>query len=205
MGAWRIAAALAGLGGYALLSHALMVHWPAHPWTVAALFGPLLAGIAVGGWVRRHLPTLAFCAAAAVVIAVVVAKGGVADVQLLYVLQHGAIHLVFGWTFAITLREGAKPLITALAERVHEHVSPAQRVYTRGLTAAWAAYFFGMVAVSLAIYALAPWSWWSFYCNLLTPAAAGLFAVVELAFRRWRHPEFEPVSIARAMQAWQTR
>lgn len=202
MGAWRIAAALAALAAYAAVSHALMVHWPAQPWTVAALFGPLLAGVALGGWSRRHAPTLVFCALATIAVVVVTARGGVTDVQWLYVLQHGAIHVVLAWTFAITLRPGATPLVSALAERVHTRFTPAMRDYTRRLTAAWAGYFAGMVVLSLAIFALAPWSWWSLYCNVLTPLAVGLVFAADHLWRRWRHPEFEPVSIALAVQAW---
>lgn len=202
MGAWRIAAALAALAGYAAFSHALMVHWPAHPWTVAALFGPLLAAMAAGGWARRHGPTLAFCALATAVVVAVAVRGGVADVQWLYVLQHGAIHATLAWTFAITLRPGATPLVSALAERVHTRFTPAMRAYTRRLTAVWAGYFGGMVAVSLGIFALAPWSWWSLFCNVLTPLAVGALFAADHLWRRWRHPEFEPVSIAGAVQAW---
>jgi hypothetical protein len=87
------------------------------------------------------------------------------------VLQHAAIHALLGWTFAITLRGGATPLITALAERVHaQPLSAGERAYTRRADPAWVGFFVGMIGVSLALYALAPWSWWSFFCTVLTPA-----------------------------------
>ncbi len=203
MPAWRILAGVAALGGYAWLSHWLMVHAPAQPWTVAARFGPLLVAVAVAGWKRRHRPTLAAAAAAAGAIAVVVARGGVDDVSRLYVLQHGAIHAVLGWTFGMTLRPGATPLISLLARSVHEQVPPALADYTRWLTGLWTVFFFAMIGVSLAIYAFAPWPWWSFFCNVLTPlAAVGLFAG-EHAVRYRRHPEFERITLARALRAWQ--
>jgi hypothetical protein len=57
----------------------------------------------------------------------------------------------------------------------------------------------------LWLYALAPWEWWSLYCNLLTPlAAAGVF-LVEYIYRRWSHPEFERVAMADAVRAWRGR
>lgn len=203
MPGWRILAAVATLAGYAWGSHWLMVNAPARPWTVAALFGPLLAAILVAGLKRRHWPSVALVAVATAVIVVVVARGGVADVSRLYVLQHAAIHAVIGWTFAITLRPGATPLITMLAERVHEVFTPAMRDYTRWLTGLWAGYFAVMIALSLTIYALAPWSWWSFYCNVLTPIAVFLMFAVEHVVRYRRHPDFERVSIGRAVRAYQ--
>ena len=90
-----------------------------------------------------------------------------------------------------------------VAERVHaDPLDPGVRDYTRRLTAGWVLFFVGMIAVSLVLYALAPWGWWSFFCTVLTPGAAVAAFVGEYAWRRWRHPEFEPVSMQRAIQAW---
>jgi uncharacterized membrane protein len=202
MPGWRLLAAAAALAAMAFASHWMMVHAPDHPWTVAALFGPLLGAVAFAGLKRRHRPTLAACAAGAAVLALVVARGGVADVSRLYVLQHAAIHVVLGWTFAFTLRPGATPLITLMGERIHTVFTPAMRAYTRTLTAVWAGYFAAMVALSLALYAFAPWEAWSVFCNLVTPLAAAALFVAEHGFRYWRHPEFERLSIEQAMNAY---
>lgn len=202
MAPWGLAAAALGLAAYSVLSWGLMAQAPDRAWTVLALFGPLLAGLALAGWQRRHGPTLLGCAVLAVVLLVVWRRGGV-DVNRLYVLQHAAVHAVLAWGFAITLRAGSTPLITAMAERVHaKPLDQGVRDYTRRLTAAWALFFVGMIVFSLALYALAPWSWWSFYCTVLTPGAAVAGFVGEHLWRRWRHPEFEPVSMQRAIQAW---
>jgi uncharacterized membrane protein len=202
MSRWGMAAAGLGLLAYSLLSWALMAWAPDHAWTVLALFGPLLAGLALAGLQRRHRPTLAGCAVLALLLVWVWQRGGV-DVNRLYVLQHAAIHALLGWTFGITLRPGATPLITAMAARVHAlPLSARERAYTDALTRAWTLFFVGMIAVSLALYLLAPWAWWSFFCTVLTPAAAVAGFVVEYAWRRWRHPEFQPVSVQRAIRAW---
>ena len=201
MAGWRIAALVLALAGYAVLSHRLMADMPERAWTVAALFGPLLAAVAFGGWKRRHWPTLAGCALGVVAVGLVWLRGGV-DVKRLYVLQHAALHALMAWTFAITLRPGATPLITAVAARVHEHFTPEMQAYTRALTATWAGYFAGMIVVSLLIYAFAPWPWWSLYCNVITPLAAVALFVADFAWRRWRHPDFEPVTMARAIRAY---
>lgn len=191
----------AGLGAYALLSHLLMTRWPDQPWTIAALFGPLLVGLGVAGLARRHAPTLLGTAALMAVVVVIGWRGGV-DVQRLYVAQHAVLHALMAFGFGITLREGSTPLITQLAQQLHERFTPEMRHYTRRLTQAWSGYFVAMIAVSVLLYALAPWSWWSFFCNILTPLAAVLFFVGEYAWRYHRHPEFERVSMAQAVQAW---
>jgi uncharacterized membrane protein len=203
MTGWRVAVALALMAAYAVASHLLMTHASNHPWTVAALFGPLLAAAAWSGWRARQPRLLLGCAVALVVLVGVVARGGIDDVNRLYVLQHAGIHLALAFTFGITLRAGAMPLIVAMGEKVHRVFTAEMRAYARRLTAAWVIYFVGMVAVSLIVYALAPWPWWSFFCNLITPAAAVAFFVGEHVWRHWRYPHFEPVSLRAAWDAYQ--
>jgi uncharacterized membrane protein len=90
-----------------------------------------------------------------------------------------------------------------MAGRLHASpLSAAERRYTRRVTAGWALYFGAVIALSLALYALAPWPAWSFFCTVLTPAAAVSGLAGELLWRRWRHPEFEQVSLRRALRAW---
>jgi uncharacterized membrane protein len=199
---WRILAALAVLPGYALLSHMLMVRWPDQPWTVALLFGPLLCGVGVAAWLRKDKATLAGCALVTALLVGLVRAGGV-GINVMYVLQHGAIHAMLAWTFGNTLRAGNTPLITALGEKVHDHFAPGQRDYTRRLTAVWTAYFVAMIAISAAIYLLAPWAWWSLYCNVATPLAALAMFAVEHVWRLRMHPDFERVNVARAIRAYQ--
>jgi uncharacterized membrane protein len=204
---WRPALVVAGLVGYALLSNGLMVHAVHSPWTVALLFGPLLLAIGGLGWRRRQWLTLAACGLLLLVLAGVVWRGGVADAQRLYVLQHGGIHLALAWSFALTLRGVEKPLITALAEGVHGRLgqtfTPVMAGYTRSLTAFWAGYFLAMVGVSALIYAIAPWPLWSLFCTVLTPVSAGVLFVAEHFWRYHRHPEFPRVSLQAAFEAYQ--
>ena len=199
--------ALAALAGYALLSNWLMAHAPAHPWTVALLFGPMLLAVAAMGWQRRLWWTLAACVALLAVLGWLVQRGGVTDLEHLYVLQHGGIHLLLAWSFAITLRAGHKPLITSMAEGVHRRLGqdfpPVLALYTRGLTQLWVIYFLAMVGLSALLYALTSWAWWSLFCTVLTPLAVATLFVTEFVWRWRRHPEFPRVSIRAAVQAWQ--
>ncbi len=207
MPGWRFAAAALSLLGYALLGHWLMLHAANQPWAVAALFGPLLLAVGGIGWHRRQWATLAACAALLLLLAAIVWRGGVRDMQRMYVLQHGAIHLALAWSFALTLRDGSTPLITLLAAGLHRRLrqefTPAMHDYTRSLTRLWAGYFLGMVALSALIYLLAAWSWWSLFCNLFTPLAAALLFVGEHLLRYHRHPEFARVSLRAAFDAYQ--
>jgi uncharacterized membrane protein len=203
---WRIAAGVAALAGYALLSHWLMVHAADHPWAVALLFGPLVAAVAAAGWQRRQPLLLTACAAAVVVLALVVARGGVEDVNRMYVLQHAGIHAALAWLFGSSLRPGGTAFITVLAQGVHARLklrfTPEVRAYTRWVTGLWTVYFLGIIAVSLALYALAPWAWWSFFANLLTPLSALALMVGEHLQRYRRHPDFDRVSLRSAINAY---
>lgn len=197
--------ALLGIAAYAGLSHVLMVHAAREPWAVAVLFGPLIAAVAGTAWRARQGWVLAACAAAVGVLVFTVLRGGVDDMNRLYVLQHGGIHLALAWAFGHTLLPGHTPLITALARTVHLNFTEDMQRYTRRLTAAWAAYFVGMVGLSVVLYALAPWPWWSFFCNVLTPLFAALAFVGEHLLRYRRHPEFERVSMRTAVAAYRQR
>lgn len=208
--AWPAVAAVgavAGIAGYALLSNWLMVHAANAPFTVALLFGPLLVAIAGVGWQRRQWSTLAACGVLGAVLVAVVWRGGLQDAQRLYVLQHGAVLLTLAWGFGLTLRGNAKPLITALAEGVHGRLgqvfTPFMARYTRGLTAAWALFFLCLVLLSVLLYGLAPWPWWSFYCTVLTPLLSVAAFVGEHFWRYHRHPEFPRVSLRAAFEAYQ--
>ena len=205
--AWRAGAVVVALVTYALLSNWLMVHAANRPITVALLFGPLLLAVAGVGLQRRQWATLSACVVLLGVLAVVVWRGGVVDAQRLYVLQHAGIHAALAWTFGLTLRAGSQPLITALAKGLHgrlgQEFTPAMALYTRGVTQLWMGYFLAMMGVSALLYLLAPWSWWTFYCTVLTPIAAGLLMLGEHLWRYRRHPEFPRVSLRAGFDAYQ--
>ena len=199
--AWLSGLALLLLA-YALLSHALMLHAGHRPWAVALLFGPLLAAVLVVAIRRRHGASVVGCLGLIALLTVVVVRGGVQDINRLYVMQHVGIHLLLCWTFAISLRRGAVPLISALAERVHGDVEAVEKAYTRRLTGVWALYFAGMASLSVAVYWAAPWAMWSVLANLVTPVAAiGLFVGEYLMRYRW-HPEFKRASMLQALRAY---
>ena len=203
---WQLAAGGAALAAYALLSHGLMLYAADEPWAVAVLFGPLVAAVAAAGWQRRQPELLVLCAAGVAVLVVVVARGGVEDVNRMYVLQHAGIHAALACAFGFTLRDGGSPLITTLARGVHLRLghgfSDEMVAYTRWVTGLWTAYFGAMVLLSLSIYLLAPWPWWSAFANLFTPLSAAALMVGEHVQRYRRHPNFDRVSLRAAIAAY---
>lgn len=202
MPSWRVVAAVLALGGYALLSHWLMLVAADRPWAIVVLLGPLLLALLTLALQHRHLPALFACALmAAAMAAYVVASDGRQRVEHLYVLQHAGIHAALCIAFGVTLRPGAQPLISLFASRVHGTLTDGLARYTRRLTKIWVAYFAAMVVVSLGIYLLAPWWLWSLFANLFTPVAAvGLF-LGEFLLRYRLHPEFERATLAQTLRA----
>lgn len=193
-------AGLLAVAGYALLSHLLMLHAASEPWAVAALFGPLILPCLALAWRRRQPLLLAASVLAALALVVIVARGGLGDVKRLYLMQHAGTHLALGLTFLASLRGGGPSLITQMARRVHA-VSPGMEAYTVQVTKLWVGYFLGMVLLSVAVYALLPWSAWSLLANVLTPVIIGLVFVGEHWARYRLHPEFERLSLAEMVRA----
>lgn len=202
MSVQHVVLTLLGAAAYAGGSHWLMLHAANSPWAVAVLLGPLLSMAAAFAWRARQWHTVAGVAAAFAALAAVVARGGVDDVNKLYVLQHAGLHAALGITFGATLRQPLS-LIGKLASRVHA-LTPDMVRYTRNVTVAWVLYFFGMAALSLAVYGLAPWSAWSLLANVLTPIAMGLLFVGEYLLRYRLHPEFERTTLMDTVRAWRT-
>ena len=203
MANWRLGLGLLAVGGYALLSHLLMVHAADQPWAVLAIFAPLLAGVLGVALRRRDGLTIAATLGVFAVLGWVVFLGGAGDANRLYVTQHAGIHLALCGMFAATLRPGGLPLISRLAQQVHGFLTPAMAAYTRGLTGLWALYFLAMALLSVWIYAACAWATWSLFANIATPLSAAVFFVGEYLLRYVLHPEFERVSLADAMRAYQ--
>jgi uncharacterized membrane protein len=200
---WRLGAALLAVAGYALLSHLLMVHAADRPWAILAIFAPLVVGVLGVALRRRDGVTIAGSLAVLAALGWVVFLGGVGDANRLYVAQHAGVHLALCGGFVATLRPGGLSLIGRLAQQLHGHLTPAMQVYTRGLTRLWALYFLGMALLSVAIYAGCAWSTWSLFANIATPLSAAVFFVGEYFVRYALHPEFERVSLAEAVRAYQ--
>jgi uncharacterized membrane protein len=202
-----VALAVAALA-YAAASYALMTRAQDSAWSLAIVVGPLLVVSAAWGWNAGHRMLAVAGGLGVVVLGVLLlglqgAGGHGIPSRWLYLAQHAGVHLALGAWFGATLRPGAQPLITALARRVHE-LTPAMEQYSRRVTLAWTLYFVGIAVTSLALFALGDFAHWSLLANILTPVLTVAFFVGEYVLRYRLHPEFERVSLQRALQAYRS-
>ncbi len=204
MGARVIAVAVAAVA-YVLVSHWLMTGAPASPWNAVVIVGPMMGAAGVVAWQRRHRLLAVIAALALAALVVRAWRGDEVSVDSLYVCQHVAIHLLLALVFGLTLQAGREPLITALARRVHGTMTPGMGAYSRRLTLVWTGYFIAMAALSVVLYALAPFDVWATFANLVTPLAICVMFVGEYLLRYRLHPEFERATLAQAVRAYADR
>jgi uncharacterized membrane protein len=204
MGA-RVIALGAVAVAYVLVSHWLMTGAPASPWNAVIVVGPMLGAAAAVAWQRRHRLLAALAALALAGLVIRAWRGDDVPVGSLYVSQHVAIHLLLALVFGLTLRAGREPFVTALACRVHGSLTPAMAAYSRKVTLAWTGYFVAMAALSVVLYAAAPFDVWAAFANLVTPLAILLMFVGEYLLRYRLHPEFERATLAQAVRAYADR
>jgi len=186
---------------YIFGSQWLMTHAPESAWAVVALLSPMLIAVMLGAWRAKHrwlsvgatVLLAALCAAALF--------GAHVSAQLLYLAQHVGVNLFLGAWFASTLRPGGQALISQLAGRVRP-LTPGKALYTRKLTFAWVVFFVAIVAVSISLYALAPFDTWALFANVGTPVAVGAMFVGEYLLRYRLHPEFERTTLGDAIRAY---
>ena len=198
----RYVAAGAAALAYVIASQWLMTRTPPSPWGAVALLTPMLAIIAIGTWRSGQRAISLLAAAALAALALKAGLGSGLAPEHLYLAEHVAIHLFLAFTFGITLRRRAKPLITRFAERVHAALTPAMETYTRKVTIAWTIYFCVMAALSMAVHLLAPFTTWATFANLLTPLALVAMFVGEYLLRYRLHPEFERASLNDMIRAY---
>jgi uncharacterized membrane protein len=105
-------------------------------------------------------------------------------------LGHWSIYASLLATFALTLRSGQVPLITAMAYRLHGALSDEMISYTRGVTIAWALFFAAQLLTSIVLFCFAPLTAWSVFVNLLDiPLVVTMFAAeYAVRLRVLRHP-----------------
>jgi uncharacterized membrane protein len=204
MGVRFLAVGVAGVA-YLLGSHWLMTRAPDSEWGAFVVVGPMLALAAGLAWQRRQRLLAALAALATAGLALQAWQGGGVAPGSIYVAQHVAIHVLLAFVFGLTLQAGRESLVTALARRVHGRLTPAMVAYSRKVTAAWTIYFVAMAALSLALYALAPFSVWATFANLATPLAMLVMFVGEYVLRYRLHPEFERATLADALRAYADR
>ena len=203
----RARTVMVGLVGAAYVAgcHWLMTSAPTSRWNAVVVIGPMLGLLALFS-ARRGQRLVAGAAALGLVGLLLQAwQGGGLAPTTLYLAQHVAIHAALAVMFALTLRPGQDPLVTALARRVHGGLAPGVAAYARKVTVLWSAYFVLMATISIGLFLFAPFDAWAIFANLLTPLAMVLLFVGEFLLRYRLHPEFERATLADAMNAYSRR
>jgi len=91
-------------------------------------------------------------------------------------VTHWGIYASLLASFALTLRPGHVPLITAMAHRLDGNISAELAAYTRNVTLAWSVFFAVQLSLSVFLFCLAPLKLWSFFVNILDlPMVALMF------------------------------
>jgi uncharacterized membrane protein len=118
-------------------------------------------------------------------------------------LAHWAIYSSLLVMFALTLRPGREPLITAMARRLHGTLPDELARYTRRVTLAWSCFFAAQLTSSIALFLFAPLVVWSFFVNILDlPLVAAMFAAeYATRLRVLRNPPRHSLAVILAMVA----
>lgn len=182
----------------AVLGHVLMSRAPASPWTALVLIGPMAMVTIVWLWrVGHRMSGIALTVAVGVLGWAILERR--VSTQGLYLVQHAGIHAALAGWFWATLR--GTPLIVQVARRVHA-LSPAMEAYATKVTGAWVVYFVAMAVMSILLFVQAPFETWSAFATLFTPASVVAMFAGEHWLRYRLHPEFERVTMRRALRAW---
>jgi|SRR5450432_1787532 len=198
------AVALAGIA-YVLGSYWLMTSSPGSAWRAVVVVAPMLMLAAVLAWQRKQRAVAVLVASAAAGLVFQARHGGGLPAESIYVAEHVVIHVLLALVFGLTLQAGRESLISALARRVHGGLTPDMVAYTRKVTLAWTMYFAAMAALSLTLFAFAPFATWAAFATLATPFAMLALFVGEYLLRYRLHPEFERATLAQAVRAYANR
>ncbi|MDB5368068.1 MAG: hypothetical protein JWM77_3995 [Rhodospirillales bacterium] len=186
---WRsrlqCAAACVLIAAYAGLSHYCNSALGPGDWGAALALGPLVALTLTLAW-RWAAPPLALLLSAGLA-ALIYGLWPLLErhFALFWLVQESTVYGVLGLTFGRSLLSNRIAVCTQLADKVHGPLSAGEVAYTRRVTAAWAAFFFGVVTVSLLLFIFAPLRIWSIYINFcVLPLVAAMFVAEYLIRRR---------------------
>ena len=164
---------------------------------------PLTLGLLTAGWNSRlRWPAMLLAAAILLGIALNI-DGLLAHAAWFYLLQHAGIMAGLGFMFGSTLHGHENALCSRIARlAIAGPLDAAYFHYTWKVTLAWTLYFALSAVLSLALFALAPLSWWAFYAAVCTPVSLGLMFGGEYLIRQLVLPDSPSFSIAQTIQSY---
>lgn len=173
---------------YQLLIHNITISGQVTPVTAALVLIPFFAMVAWSIAFELGLRLALLITTTLILLAfALVNKFGLPHPAIILGLPHLVTNLFLLWFFARTLKTGRKPLITAIALRVHGSLSPDIEHYTRHVTWAWSLFFAVQIMLSLGLYTFSPLSVWSTFINVLNGPLIALIFICEYAYRVLRY------------------
>lgn len=183
-GGLKLAAGLVALSAYAGLSHYCNAS-PGAPRALGAglALAPALMLLLTAAWRLGGALVLGFAAVAALLLA-----GGTwplieSHASLVSLIDECTLYGALAFAFGRSLRAGATPLCTQIAERLHSPLGPQTLRYTRAITRAWTLFFAAITALILVLYRAAPQRGWSLFVNFGAPCLVALMFAAEYAVR----------------------
>ncbi|HWO99480.1 MAG TPA: hypothetical protein VNL74_02480 [Methylococcus sp.] len=190
---------------YAVLFHYFTAYTEETPSNRLFLLAPLLlAGLVLAWRSRWRVPSLALCALVVLVVWWLrdrVVSGE--SVFYVYLAEHVTVYGLLGLVFGRSLLPAREPLCTRFAREVHGELPPEVERYTRRVTLMWSLLFAAIVGGSLGLFLLAPFSVWSIFANLLSPALVVVMFGVEYRVRLRILPDFDHSPILAGLRAFQ--
>ncbi len=194
----------AGAFAYDLLCYFGTTH-SLHALTTALALAPILVVLIGLAWRTRGLPGAAAALATGVAATWLAWHALERNSPLLLLTQQFSLWGLLFVMFARTLRAGRVPLCTALADRLHGPLTPAEERYTRRVTVAWSLFFAAMGFTGVLLFFDAPPRVWATFTNLWAlPLVAAMF-VGEYALRHLVLPRTTHAGLLDALRLYAAR
>ena len=173
---------------YQLLIHKVVISGQITPITTTLVLAPFVAMVCWALTLELGLRLALFITAALALLGLLLASIlGPPQPAIMFGLPHLVTNLFLLWFFARTLKQGRKPLITAIADRVHGSISPEIAIYTRRVTWAWCLFFTMQILISAGLYFFSSLQVWSTFINILNWPLIVLMFICEYAYRVLRY------------------
>ncbi len=187
----RLRAAAVAVG---LIAYAALCHYSNSAERGRVLGGPLALApfliVAIGALRRSRRPAVGAVLAGGSLVGVYFGWPALErNFSWIYLLQECGFYGLLALGFARSLRRGATPLCTLLADQVHGPLSAAELNYTRAATRAWCAFFTSLSLLELLLFFTVPRASWSFFSYFCTLPLVLLMFIAEYAVRRRMLPE----------------
>ena len=104
--------------------------------------------------------------------------------SLVYLAQESGVYGLLGLTFSRSLMQNRIAVCTRIADKVHGPLAPREVLYTRRVTAAWAAFFYLIATISALLFLYAPLRIWSLFINFCVLPLVGAMFLAEFLVRR---------------------